>query len=75
MRKELPQMWRTVIAVMRIGELYAMPVCGYVGSDEDRMFFAIHGSKRFYSASRIVEWEYLEDILPDYCVPANEKFL
>ena len=73
--KNLPELWRTVIALLDGGGIGPVAVVGYVALEKGgRYCFCVHGGNVYHTAL-LLDWRYLSDVLPEYCPPQNDKFL
>ena len=68
-KKEMPEMWRVVLALLVFGDVPPLPLTGFIAETTDtheRYFHAF--CKIGYSTDLIAKWDYLDEIAPGYCL-------
>lgn len=70
-----PQLYRTIIALIKFADIPAIPAIGYAAQakdDPDFIYFACTIEMKGYDWSLVARWDYLEDVAPNYLVPQWE---
>ena len=69
---EHPELFRTILVLIKFKDIPAIPAVGYAANaidDEDFIYFADPISKSGYAWEMIVKWAYLDDVAPDFVIP------
>lgn len=73
MKKELPEKFVTIIALLVFEDVPPLPLTGFIAetSDTHEPYFHAFDNQHGYDVSLIKKWDYLADVLPGYCLPGN----
>ena len=66
-KKELPKMYRTILALLVFEDVPPLPLTGFLAETIDtheKYFYAFN--KIDYSTELIRKWDYLDEIAPEY---------
>ena len=68
-KKELPEMYRTVLALLVFGKIPPLPLTGFIAETIDTHEKYFHAFNKIgYSTELIKNWDYLDEIAPGYCL-------
>lgn len=74
MKKKLPEKERTVIALLVFEDVPPLPLTGFVAETSDTHEPYFHAfNRRGYDVSLIAKWDYLDEVLPGYCIPCGRR--
>lgn len=68
-RKQLPEKYRTIIALLKFEGVPPVPLTGFIAETTDTHEPYFHAfNRRGYSVKLIAKWDYLDEVLPGYAV-------
>ena len=68
-KKEMPEMWRVVLALLVFGDVPPLPLTGFIAETTDTHEKYFHAFNTIgYSTDLIAKWDYLDEIAPEYCM-------
>ena len=68
-KKELPEMYRTVLALLVFDEIPPLPLTGFIAETIDTHEKYFHAFNKIgYSTELIKKWDNLDEIAPGYCL-------
>ena len=72
MKKELPEKYVTIIALLKFDDMPPMALTGFIAETIDTHEAYFHAyNKHGYDLSLIVKWDYLAEVLPEYSLPKS----
>ena len=70
--KQLPEKYRTIIALLKFEDVPPVPLTGFIAETSDTHEPYFHAfNRRGYDVSLIKKWDYLHEVLPGYCLLTN----
>lgn len=72
--KKLPEKYVTIIALLVFEDVPPLPLTGFIAEtiDTHEPYFQSY-NKYGYDVSLIKKWDYLDEVLPGYCLPCLRK--
>ena len=72
-KKELPEMYRTILALLVFEDVPPLPLTGFLAETIDTHEKYFHAFNRIgYSTELIHKWDYLDEIAPGYCIKRED---
>lgn len=72
---EYPELFRAIIVLLKFDDVPPIPAIGYAATASDDptlVYFACPIEKKGYAWELVAKWDYLENVAPQYVVPAWE---
>ena len=67
--KQLPEKYRTIIALLKFEDVPPVPLTGFIAETKDTHEPYFHAfNRRGYDVSLIARWDYLDEVLPGYAI-------
>ena len=69
-KKELPEMYRTVLALLVFDEIPPLPLTGFIAETIDTHEKYFHAFNKIGYSTELIKkkWDYLDEIAPGYCL-------
>ena len=72
--KKLPDKERVIIALLAFEDIPPLPLTGFIAETIDTHELYFHAfNRRGYDVSLIAKWDYLDEVLPGYCIPMGKR--